>query len=568
MPDLRMHAHNPVDWYSWGLEAFAKAERAAGRPLPHGGTVFLSVRDDDKATAIPVAAALVGLGFQLVATGGTARTLHGAGLDVDEVRKVSVEGEEPSVVDLIRRGRCNLVINTPEGGSGPRSDGYLIREAALAAITGLPKMTLQPNSGANGEYAGLVTIRNYHAARGEGRRDVCLIPSSAHGTNPASARMAGLEVAVVACDAHGNVDLADLKAKLVAYAGRVAALMITYPSTHGVYEEAAAEICALVHAAGGQVYMDGANLNALAGLARVARRASPWRRPVPAALLLASLFALALAVARRDRLAASVRLLRPGVFLGLRLGRESVQGILRLPLGPFDRALSLLDRPELFLRLEGLLRRGLRRPRRFLLADLELLKLGRGLGLVPSAAPGQRRGHRGDHQHSHGHAEDDHQAMMERLGDEFREEPLTGEGGDAAGRQVREYPGRPEQLMHRVVAEEGREQAPDRGQLPDRVRDRGRDTLARQPVGQRRRQRRGQARDHEREEHPDGQHEAGVLEGGEHPRGGAPLAGGHAVHDRRRIGRGEQARAGPVHHQEGGEAQVREVDGQEREPDE
>jgi glycine cleavage system P protein (glycine dehydrogenase) len=142
--------------------------------------------------------------------------------------------------------------------------------AALAAITGLPRMSLQPNSGANGEYAGLVTIRNYHAARGEGRRDVCLIPSSAHGTNPASARMAGLEVAVVACDARGNVDLADLKAKLAAHAGRVAALMITYPSTHGVFEEAAPEICALVHAAGGQVYMDGANLNALAGLARPA----------------------------------------------------------------------------------------------------------------------------------------------------------------------------------------------------------------------------------------------------------------------------------------------------------
>ena len=113
--------------------AFAKAERAAGRPLPRDGVVFLSVRDDDKAAAVPVAAALVGLGFQLVATQGTARTLRGAGLDVDEVRKVSTPGEEPSVVDLIRRGRCNLVVNTPEGGSGPRSDGYLIREAALAA---------------------------------------------------------------------------------------------------------------------------------------------------------------------------------------------------------------------------------------------------------------------------------------------------------------------------------------------------------------------------------------------------------------------------------------------------
>ncbi len=113
--------------------AFAKAERAAGRPLPRDGAVFLSVRGDDKAAAVPVAAALVGLGFQLVATHGTARTLRGAGLEVDEVRKVSTPGEEPSVVDLIRRGRCNLVVNTPEGGSGPRSDGYLIREAALAA---------------------------------------------------------------------------------------------------------------------------------------------------------------------------------------------------------------------------------------------------------------------------------------------------------------------------------------------------------------------------------------------------------------------------------------------------
>ncbi len=113
--------------------AFAKAERAAGRPLPRDGAVFLSVREDDKAAAVPVAAALVGLGFQLVATRGTAATLRRAGLEVDEVRKVSIPGTEPSVVDLIRRGRCNLVVNTPEGGSGPRSDGYLIREAALAA---------------------------------------------------------------------------------------------------------------------------------------------------------------------------------------------------------------------------------------------------------------------------------------------------------------------------------------------------------------------------------------------------------------------------------------------------
>jgi glycine dehydrogenase len=142
--------------------------------------------------------------------------------------------------------------------------------AALEAITGLPHMTLQPNSGANGEFAGLVTIRNFHAARGEGHRDVCLIPSSAHGTNPASAHMAGLRVAVVACDAHGNIDLAELASRLAQFQGRVAALMLTYPSTHGVFEEAVREICDRVHAAGGQVYLDGANLNALAGLARVA----------------------------------------------------------------------------------------------------------------------------------------------------------------------------------------------------------------------------------------------------------------------------------------------------------
>jgi glycine dehydrogenase len=141
---------------------------------------------------------------------------------------------------------------------------------ALEAITGLPHMTLQSNSGANGEYAGLVTIRNYQASRGEAHRDVCLIPFSAHGTNPASAHMAGLQVAVVACDEHGNVDIADLGAKIAHYGRRLCALMLTYPSTHGVFEEAVAEICDRVHAAGGQVYLDGANLNALAGLSRVA----------------------------------------------------------------------------------------------------------------------------------------------------------------------------------------------------------------------------------------------------------------------------------------------------------
>jgi glycine dehydrogenase len=140
--------------------------------------------------------------------------------------------------------------------------------AKLAEITGMDAVSVQPNSGAQGEFAGLLAIRAWHRARGEARRNVCLIPSSAHGTNPASAHMAGMEVAVVACDAQGNVDVADLRAKAAQNRERLAALMITYPSTHGVFEEAIREICDIVHEAGGQVYLDGANLNALVGLAR------------------------------------------------------------------------------------------------------------------------------------------------------------------------------------------------------------------------------------------------------------------------------------------------------------
>jgi glycine dehydrogenase len=141
-------------------------------------------------------------------------------------------------------------------------------ERMLAEITGFAAVSLQPNSGAQGEYAGLLAIRNYHAAQGQGARDVCLIPASAHGTNPATAQMMGLRIVVVGCDSHGNVDTADLERKIAEHGARIAALMITYPSTHGVFEEAIVEICRQVHAAGGQVYMDGANLNALAGLAK------------------------------------------------------------------------------------------------------------------------------------------------------------------------------------------------------------------------------------------------------------------------------------------------------------
>jgi len=138
----------------------------------------------------------------------------------------------------------------------------------LCEITGYDAVSLQPNSGAQGEYAGLLAIRGYHAARGEGHRNVCLIPSSAHGTNPASAHMAGMEVVVVVCDTRGDVDVEDLRAKANQHGKNLAAIMITYPSTHGVFEEHIGEICDIVHGHGGQVYLDGANLNAQVGLAR------------------------------------------------------------------------------------------------------------------------------------------------------------------------------------------------------------------------------------------------------------------------------------------------------------
>jgi glycine cleavage system P protein (glycine dehydrogenase) len=186
---------------------------------------------------------------------------------------------------MISLGSCTMKLNAtsemipvtwPEFGRmhpfAPREQaaGYIEMIEGLAdylkTVTGFDAICMQPNSGAQGEYAGLVAIRRYHASRGEGRRNVCLIPKSAHGTNPATAQMCGLEVVVVACDDKGNVDLADLSAKAQQHAARLACLMITYPSTHGVFEEAIREICAVIHAHGGQVYMDGANLNAQVGL--------------------------------------------------------------------------------------------------------------------------------------------------------------------------------------------------------------------------------------------------------------------------------------------------------------
>jgi glycine dehydrogenase len=136
----------------------------------------------------------------------------------------------------------------------------------LSEITDYAAISLQPNSGAQGEYAGLLAIQGYHQSRGEGHRTICLVPSSAHGTNPASAQMVGLDVVVVGCDPDGNIDIDDLREKVAAHGTNISCLMITYPSTHGVFEVAVQEVCELVHSVGGQIYLDGANLNAQVGL--------------------------------------------------------------------------------------------------------------------------------------------------------------------------------------------------------------------------------------------------------------------------------------------------------------
>ena len=157
-------------------------------------------------------------------------------------------------------------------GPADQAAGYaqLIKSLSdwLISVTGYDAVSLQPNAGSQGEFAGLLAIRNYLDSKGESARDICLIPSSAHGTNAASAVMAGMKVIVIACDDNGNVSLEDLTAKIDQYKSTLAALMVTYPSTHGVFESAISQICEMVHDAGGQVYVDGANLNALVGVAK------------------------------------------------------------------------------------------------------------------------------------------------------------------------------------------------------------------------------------------------------------------------------------------------------------
>ena len=202
------------------------------------------------------------------------------------IRRLAAKDLTPAQ-SMVPLGSCTMKLNaaselTPLGWStvsephpyapSEQNPGYLqmIHELEnwLGEITGLPHVSLQPNAGSQGEYAGLLSIRAWHQSRGEPHRDVCLIPVSAHGTNPASAVLVGFRVVPIGCDAQGNVDLADLDAKIKEHGPRIAAAMVTYPSTHGVFESAIRDLCKKVHQAGGQVYMDGANLNALVGICR------------------------------------------------------------------------------------------------------------------------------------------------------------------------------------------------------------------------------------------------------------------------------------------------------------
>jgi glycine dehydrogenase len=256
------------------LAAFAEA---AGRPAP-----ALAECEADAESALP--AALRRSSDYL--THPIFNTHHS---ETEMLRYLRSLSDKDLALDraMIPLGSCTMKLNatsemipvTWEGFNGihpfapsDQTEGY--RELidglseALVEITGYDAISLQPNSGAQGEYAGLLAIRAYHRARGEEHRDVCLIPSSAHGTNPASAHMAGMQVVVTACDDKGNVDVADLRAKAEQHKDRLAALMVTYPSTHGVFEDGITDICEIVHAFGGQVYMDGANMNALVGVAQ------------------------------------------------------------------------------------------------------------------------------------------------------------------------------------------------------------------------------------------------------------------------------------------------------------
>ncbi|OMC52255.1 glycine dehydrogenase (aminomethyl-transferring) [Mycobacterium sp. IS-2888] len=281
-------------------DAVIAAAKAKGINLWRVDADHVSVACDEATTAEHVAIVLDAFGVQAaepVCAGIATRTsgflTHPAftqyRTETAMMRYLRMLADKDIALDrsMIPLGSCTMKLNAaaemepvtwPEFARlhpfAPPSDSAGLRrliadlESWLVQITGYDAVSLQPNAGSQGEYAGLLAIHDYHADRGEPHRDICLIPSSAHGTNAASAALAGLRVAVVACRDNGDVDLDDLRAKVAEHADRLAALMITYPSTHGVYEHDIADICAAVHDAGGQVYIDGANLNALVGLAR------------------------------------------------------------------------------------------------------------------------------------------------------------------------------------------------------------------------------------------------------------------------------------------------------------
>jgi glycine dehydrogenase len=277
------------------------AARAAGVNLRAFADGSVGVAFDETTTATDVAAVLAAFGATAVAASApslpafaqrttgylTHPTFSRYRSETEMLRYIHrLQSRDLSLTAaMIPLGSCTMKLNAtaemaaitwPEfGGLHPfvpveQAQGYqqLFQdlEAWLAEVTGFAAVSLQPNAGSQGEYAGLLVIRAYHRARGDAHRTICLIPTSAHGTNPASAVMAGMEVVEVACDARGNVDVADLRAKAAQHADNLAALMVTYPSTHGVFESSIREICDIVHGYGGQVYMDGANMNAQVGL--------------------------------------------------------------------------------------------------------------------------------------------------------------------------------------------------------------------------------------------------------------------------------------------------------------
>jgi len=276
----------PVDGGTLGLSLDETTTRAdvelVWRIFSGNGTPF-TVADLDVVTADTLPAALARTSPFL-----THPTFHRYRCETEMLRYLRRLADRDIALDraMIPLGSCTMKLNAtsemipvtwPEFGDlhpfapARQAEGYRALcadlERMLCAATGYAAVSLQPNAGSQGEYAGLLAIKAYHASRGDAHRDVCLIPASAHGTNPASAQMAGMQVIVVACDADGNVDLADLEAKAVQHRANLAAIMATYPSTHGVFEAGIRRICEIVHAHGGQVYVDGANLNALVGLA-------------------------------------------------------------------------------------------------------------------------------------------------------------------------------------------------------------------------------------------------------------------------------------------------------------